>query len=57
MLISPQDKIAIVGAATQPAASAAGHPIVFATLPFYFPLADVVWAIALGSPTNVIVTV
>ena len=56
MLISPQDRIMIVGGAAQPAANAIGHPIVFAKVPFYFPLADVVWAIALGNPTTVIAT-
>jgi hypothetical protein len=59
MLISPQDRIMIVSAASQPAAATVGHPIDFTALPFYFPLSvsEDVWAIATNNSTAVIVTV
>jgi hypothetical protein len=57
MLISPEDRIMIVAAGSQPAATTIGHTIAFAELPFYFPLAEQVWAIALGDVTTVIVSV
>ena len=57
MLISPEDRIMIVGATSQPASTIAGHPIDFVALPFYLPLTDQIWAIAAVNPTTVIVTV
>jgi hypothetical protein len=57
MIISPEDRIAIVAAGSQPVVTTVGHPIEFTSLPFYFPLAEQVWAIALGDATTVIVTV
>ena len=57
MLISPEDRIMIVGATSLPAATVVGHPVDFASLPFYFPLAEQVWAMAASNPTTVIVTV
>jgi hypothetical protein len=46
MLISPQGRIQIAAASIKPAADAVGHPLVYLA-PFYFPIAEQVWAISL----------
>jgi hypothetical protein len=57
MLISPQGPIMIIAATSQPAATAIGHGLDFLAVPFYVPFAsEQVWAIALNSNCNVIVT-
>jgi hypothetical protein len=56
MLISPASKISIVASASQPAANVQGHTLVFVTVPFYFPLAQQVWAISLDQASTAAVT-
>lgn len=61
MLISPQQPVQIVAAASQPAVGTAGHMInagpLLSPAPFYFSLSEQVWALAPGGATNVVVTV
>lgn len=56
MYISPEGPVMIVVATSQPAASAVGHGLDFLNVPFSFTLAEQVWAIALNSNCNVVVT-
>jgi hypothetical protein len=56
MLISPQGPVMIIASASQPLATAVGHGLDFLSVPFPFTLAEQVWAIALNSNCNVIVT-
>jgi hypothetical protein len=56
MLISAEHSILIVGAASLPAATTIGHSISLLVEPFYFPLAEQVWAIATQSNCSVTVT-
>jgi hypothetical protein len=57
MYLTPSVGIQIVASATQPTLATQGHPVLYASLPFYFTLAEQLWAInPTGDGGSVVVT-